>query len=137
MRFIIFFAAKDGEDQHSQQKQDQELTMAQIMNSILTLKMFHIKKFLNSFFKLAPFPGTGGRTGHIFYGKHMHSTRHRALPCDDVSNCWTPSYRRNPQDVTEPKACHTPGLYFCEMEFLLAFAWGEGQLRLNPVCFYF
>ena len=34
-RLIIFFAAKDGEALHSQQKQDQELTMAQIMNSLL------------------------------------------------------------------------------------------------------
>ena len=31
IRLIIFFAAKDGEAQYSQQKQDQELTMAQIM----------------------------------------------------------------------------------------------------------
>ena len=30
---IIFFAAKDGEALYSQQKQDQELTVAQIMNS--------------------------------------------------------------------------------------------------------
>ena len=35
IRLIIFFAAKDGETLHSQQKQDQELTMAQIMNSLL------------------------------------------------------------------------------------------------------
>ena len=35
IRLIIFFAAKDGEDLHSQQKQDQELTVAQIMNSLL------------------------------------------------------------------------------------------------------
>ena len=34
---IIFFAAKDGEALYSQQKQDQELTVAQIMNSILTV----------------------------------------------------------------------------------------------------
>ena len=32
---IIFFAAKDGEALYSQQKQDQELTMVQIMNSLL------------------------------------------------------------------------------------------------------
>ena len=32
---IIFFAAKDGEALHSQQKQDQELTVAHIMNSLL------------------------------------------------------------------------------------------------------
>ena len=32
---IIFFAAKDGEALYSQQKQDWELTMAQIMNSLL------------------------------------------------------------------------------------------------------
>ena len=31
----IFFAAKDGEALYSQQKQDQELTAAQIMNSLL------------------------------------------------------------------------------------------------------
>ena len=35
IRLIIFFAAKDGEALHSQQKQDQELTVAQIMNSLL------------------------------------------------------------------------------------------------------
>ena len=34
-RLIIFFAAKDGEALYSQQKQDWELTMAQIMNSLL------------------------------------------------------------------------------------------------------
>ena len=32
---ITFFAAKDGEAQYTQQKQDQELTMAQITNSLL------------------------------------------------------------------------------------------------------
>jgi hypothetical protein len=32
---IIFFAAKDGEALSSQQKQDQQLTVAQIMNSLL------------------------------------------------------------------------------------------------------
>ena len=35
IRLIMFFAAKDGEALYSQQKQDQELTMAQIMNSLL------------------------------------------------------------------------------------------------------
>ena len=35
IRMIIFFVAKDGEALYSQQKQDQELTMAQIMNSLL------------------------------------------------------------------------------------------------------
>ena len=33
IRLIIFFAAKDGEALYSQQKQDKELTVAQIMNS--------------------------------------------------------------------------------------------------------
>ena len=32
---IIFLAAKDGEALYSQQKQDRELTVAQIMNSLL------------------------------------------------------------------------------------------------------
>ena len=35
IRLIIFFAAKDGEALYSQQEQDQELTVAQIMNSLL------------------------------------------------------------------------------------------------------
>ena len=35
IRLIIFFAGKDGEALYSQQKQDRELTMAQIMNSLL------------------------------------------------------------------------------------------------------
>ena len=35
IRLIIFYAAKDGEALYSQQKQDQELTVAQIMNSLL------------------------------------------------------------------------------------------------------
>ena len=34
IRLIILFAAKDGEALYSQQKQDWELTMAQIMNSL-------------------------------------------------------------------------------------------------------
>ena len=35
IRLIIFFAAKDEEALYSQQKQDQELTVAQIMNLLL------------------------------------------------------------------------------------------------------
>ena len=35
IRLMIFFAAKDGKALYSQQKQDQELTVAQIMNSLL------------------------------------------------------------------------------------------------------
>ena len=35
IRFIIFFAAKDGEALYSQQKEDQELTVVQIMSSLL------------------------------------------------------------------------------------------------------
>ena len=35
IRLIMFFAAKDGEALFSQQKQDWELTVAQIMNSLL------------------------------------------------------------------------------------------------------
>ena len=35
IRMILFFAAKDGEALYSWQKQDQELNVAQIMNSLL------------------------------------------------------------------------------------------------------
>ena len=34
-QLIIFFAAKDGEALYSKQKQDWEMTVAQIMNSLL------------------------------------------------------------------------------------------------------
>ena len=36
IRLIIFFAAKDGEVLYSQQKEDWELTVAQIINSLLS-----------------------------------------------------------------------------------------------------
>ena len=39
--------------------------------------------------------------------------------------------------LLNPKPATALGLYFCEMEFLLAFAQGEGQLRLNPICLFF
>jgi len=35
IRLIKFFAVKDGEVPYSQQKQDQKLTVPQIMNSLL------------------------------------------------------------------------------------------------------
>ena len=38
IRLIIFYAAKDGEALYSQQKQDWELTVAQIMNSLLKIQ---------------------------------------------------------------------------------------------------
>ena len=38
IRLIIFFAAKDGEALYSQQKQDQDLTVAQIMNSLYQIQ---------------------------------------------------------------------------------------------------
>ena len=38
IRLIIFFAVKDGEALCSQQKQDQELTVAQLMNSLLQIQ---------------------------------------------------------------------------------------------------
>ena len=37
IRLIIFYAAKDGEDLYSQQKPDQELTVAQIMKFLLSV----------------------------------------------------------------------------------------------------
>ena len=45
IRLILFFAAKDGEAVYSQQKQDQELTVAQIMNSLLPNSDLNGKKW--------------------------------------------------------------------------------------------
>ena len=44
IRLIIFFAARDGEALYSQQKQDQELTVAQIMNSFIAKFRLKLKK---------------------------------------------------------------------------------------------
>ena len=41
IRLIIFFAAEDGEALYSQQKHDQELTVTQIMNSLLPNSDLH------------------------------------------------------------------------------------------------
>ena len=40
IRFIIFFAVKDGEALYSQQKQDWELTVTQIINSLLQIQTY-------------------------------------------------------------------------------------------------
>ena len=44
MRLIIFSEAKDGEALYSQQKQDQELIVAQIINSLLPKFRLKLKK---------------------------------------------------------------------------------------------
>ena len=44
IRLIIFFAAKDGEAPYSQQKQDQGLTVAQIISSLLQNPGLNLKK---------------------------------------------------------------------------------------------
>ena len=49
IRLIIFFAAKDREDLYSQQKQDQEMSVAQIMNSKFRLKLKKVGKTTRPF----------------------------------------------------------------------------------------
>ena len=49
IRLIILFVAKGGEALYSQQKQDQELTMAQIMNSKFRLKLKKVGKTTRPF----------------------------------------------------------------------------------------
>ena len=44
IRLIVFFAAKNGEALYSQQKQDWELTVAQIMNSLIAKLRLKLKK---------------------------------------------------------------------------------------------
>ena len=41
IRLIIFFAGKDGEALYSQQKQERELIVAQIMNSLMLNSDLH------------------------------------------------------------------------------------------------
>ena len=51
IRLIIFFAAEEGEALHSQQKQDWELTVAQIMSSFkkFRLKLKKVEKITRPF----------------------------------------------------------------------------------------
>ena len=44
IRLVIFFAVKGGEALYSQQKQDRELTVAQIMNSLLPNSDSNLRK---------------------------------------------------------------------------------------------
>ena len=44
IRLILFFAAEDGEALYSQQKQDQELTVAQITNLLIAKFRLKLKK---------------------------------------------------------------------------------------------
>ena len=44
IKLIIFSAAKDGEALYSQEKQDQELTVAQMMNSFLPNSDLDLRK---------------------------------------------------------------------------------------------
>ena len=45
IRLIVFFADKEGEVLYSQQKQDRELTVAQIMNSLLPNSDLNLRKY--------------------------------------------------------------------------------------------
>ena len=49
IRLIIFSVAEDGEALYSQQKQDWELTVAQIMNSLFRLKLKKVEKTTRPF----------------------------------------------------------------------------------------
>ena len=55
IRLIIFLAAKDGKALYSQQKQDQELTVAQIMNSFIAKFRLKLKKVRNEGKTTRPF----------------------------------------------------------------------------------
>ena len=45
IKLIVFFAAKDGEALYSQQKQDRELTVAQVTNSLLSNSDLNLRKY--------------------------------------------------------------------------------------------
>ena len=49
IRLIIFFAGKDGEALYSQQKQDWELTVAQILSAKFRLKLNKVRKTTRPF----------------------------------------------------------------------------------------
>ena len=67
-RLIIFFAAKDAEALYSQQKQNWELTVAQIMNSLLP--NLDLKMATHSSVLAWRIPGMGEPDGLPSMGSH-------------------------------------------------------------------
>ena len=66
IRLIIFLAAKDGEALYSSQKQDQELTVAQIMNSLLLNSDLNARKWGKpTAHSKHPLPKTQEKTLHM------------------------------------------------------------------------
>ena len=74
IRLIVFFAAKDGEALYSQQKQDQELTVAQIMNSLLPNSKVNRRKW--------------GKP--LEHSDQFSSVTQSCLTLSDPMNCSTP-----------------------------------------------
>ena len=74
IRLIIFFAAKDGEALYSQQKQDWELTVAQIMNALLQISDINWRK------KVKP----------LDYSVQLSSFAQSCLTLCDPMNCSMP-----------------------------------------------
>ena len=73
----MFFEAKDGEALYSQQKQDRELTVAQIMNSLLQI---HIK--LKKLGKTTrPFSSVQFRDSVFSHSLRPHELQHARPPC--------------------------------------------------------
>ena len=54
IRLIMFFAAKDGEALYSKQKQDQELTVAQIIELLIAKFRLKLKKVEKNSTSLSP-----------------------------------------------------------------------------------
>ena len=76
IRLIISFAAKDGEALYSQQKQDREQTVAQIMNSLLAKFRLKLKKV--------------GKTTRSFISVKFSSVTQSCLTLCDPMNHSTP-----------------------------------------------
>ena len=76
IRLIISFAAKDGEALYSQQKQDREQTVAQIMNSLLAKFRLKLKKV--------------GKTTRSFVSVKFSSVTQSCLTLCDPMNHSTP-----------------------------------------------
>ena len=82
-RLVILFAAKDGEAQYSQEKQDWELTVAQIVYCLLPNSLY----LVNGFSKVAGYSITTQKYVVFLYtnSKLSEKERNKTIPLTETS----------------------------------------------------
>ena len=109
IRLIIFSAAKDGEALYSQQKQDQELTVAQTMNSVLPTAAAAAKSLQSCPTLWDPIDGSppGSPSPWDSPGKNTGVGCHFLLQCMEVKS--ESEVSQSCPTLSDPVDCSPPG----------------------------